>query len=103
MSDADDKLVGLLRTDLPPERNLMFRIRVLRRRERVQVRRRIALQLSGGVTAAALAAIYASSLGAWFAANVQQLILLSAVGATIWFGTRLEFIPSVSLFGRKSL
>jgi hypothetical protein len=47
--EADEEtLVRLLRDDLPPARDPLFRIKVLERRERRRFRRELALALTGG-------------------------------------------------------
>jgi len=48
MADDEARLVELLRGDLPPERDPLFRIDVLARRERRRFRRQLAVALTFG-------------------------------------------------------
>ena len=52
MSDGDASLEALLRADLPPARDPLFRIAVLERRERQRFRRQLVTTLTVGVFAA---------------------------------------------------
>ena len=55
--DLDKKLGRLLRGDAPPERDPLFRIRVLERRERQRFQRRSQTLLAVAVVAAVLPAL----------------------------------------------
>ncbi|MDB5441168.1 MAG: hypothetical protein JWM33_3595 [Caulobacteraceae bacterium] len=62
MSDSDEKLSALLRADLPPERDAVFRLEVMRRLEmRALVQRSIGLAVLG-LAAMALVALLAPFL-----------------------------------------
>ena len=52
MADDDAGLVQLLRGDLPPDRDPLFRIDVLARRERQRFRRELAAVLTFGAVSA---------------------------------------------------
>lgn len=52
MADDDVRLVQLLRDDLPPARDPLFRIDVLARRERRRFRRELAMVLTIGPVSA---------------------------------------------------
>ncbi|MBZ5578406.1 MAG: hypothetical protein LAP40_17725 [Acidobacteriia bacterium] len=45
--DRDNRLVELLRADAPPERDPVFRLKVLERREQRQFQRRLLTMLAG--------------------------------------------------------
>src|SRR5262245_8630698 len=62
MDDNDEQLTARLRTLAPPERDALFRIRVLERRERRQFINRVAALLGAGVVAVAAYTI-ASTVG----------------------------------------
>src|SRR6185295_15934048 len=53
--DLDDKIGRLLREDAPPERDPLFRISVLERRERASYRRKNQILLAGAVLIVLLA------------------------------------------------
>ena len=52
MDDDDARLVQLLRGDLPPARDPLFRLDVLARRERRRFRRQLTVALTSGAVAA---------------------------------------------------
>ena len=52
LSEDEERLVRLLRADLPPTRDPLFRIDVLARRERRQFRRQLAVALMFGPASA---------------------------------------------------
>jgi len=61
--EDDEALSQLLQSLSPPERDPMFRIRVLERRERRQFTRKVALLLAAGAVAALAYAIAAAAGG----------------------------------------
>jgi hypothetical protein len=55
--DIDERLGRLLREDAPPERDALFRIRLLERREHQRFRHRSLVLLAGAVVLAVIPAI----------------------------------------------
>ena len=81
MPDNEAKLEKLLRAELSPARDPLFRIAVLARRERQRFRRRIAATVAVGAAATALVAVNAAAISAWLAEDVTRLAVVLAVAA----------------------
>jgi hypothetical protein len=89
MHDQDERIGALLRENAPPERDALFRLAVLERREQKRFRRHSAMLLAAAlVTLAIVAVTYAMSadlvtaaIAAMIAATLMGACLLSVPGA----------------------
>ena len=80
-----EMLVKLLRAELPPARDPLFRIAVLVRRERRQFRRQVATIVAVGAMATVLVAFNAAAISAWLAADVARVAgVLAVATAAVW-------------------
>lgn len=79
--DNETRLERLLRADLPPARDPLFRIAVLERRERQAFRRRVAATVAVGAAAVVLVVGNAATISAWLAEDVTRLAGVFAVAA----------------------
>jgi len=98
MSDLESRFDDALRADLPPERDALFRIDVLIRREHVRFRRRLAQTLAVALVAAVLAAMNAQAIGAWINSDVRRLWIFAAITATVMIalpGVPIRTTPGV--------
>jgi hypothetical protein len=101
MSDLDARLDAALREDLPPERDAVFRIGVLVRRERTRFKRRLALAIAVSFLTAGLAAVGTQSILTWVNADVRRLWIVAAIAATAIIA--LPGVPISSTPGLRSL
>ena len=85
MTDHDAKLEQLLRADVPPAPDPLFRIAVLARLERRRFQRQVARIVGVGAVVTALVAVNAAAINAWLAADVSQLaVVLVVAAAAVW-------------------
>ncbi len=82
--DDDDQVNHLLRNLAPPERDPLFRIRVLERRERRQFVRRVALLVGAGVIAGVAYAFAIAGSGTNEVAHGLGLAVAAVVAAVIY-------------------
>ena len=88
----DDQLSHLLQSLAPPERDPLFRIKVLERRERRQFIRRVALLLGAGVVAIVAYAIAAAAAGTNEVAHGLGLAVAGVVAAAMYVSALLKVI-----------
>jgi hypothetical protein len=82
---TDAKLEELLRVDVPPTRDPLFRIAVLARLERRRFQRQVARIVGVGAVVTALVAVNAAAINMWLAADVTRLaVALAVAAATVW-------------------
>lgn len=79
--DVDERLCRLLLTDAPPERDPLFRLRVIERLEHRRYRHRSLLLLAGAVLTALLGAASFAAVEAPLAAGVIALLGMAVVTA----------------------
>ena len=95
MRDNGSALEALLRADLPPKRDPLFRLAVLARRERRELQRRIATAAAFGA-ATALVAFNAAAIGDWLAEDMSRLagVVAAAAGAVWMLPDASRVVPS---------
>jgi hypothetical protein len=90
------KLEALLRADLPPARDALFRIAVLARRDRQQFQRRIAATVAVGLASVGLVGVTAAAISVWLAADGTRFAAaIGVAAAAVWMipgGSRV--VPS---------
>lgn len=86
MQNQDERFGRLLREDAPAERDALFRISVLERRERMRFRQRSLVMILG-------AAVVAAALGTGFAAGLD--LLAATAVAFVIAGLATAFVFSV--------
>jgi len=79
--DLDSKLGALLRAGAPPERDPLFRIRVLERRERERYRRRSRALLAGALCVTLIHAVALVLAPDVFTAGASAVLGLAILGA----------------------
>jgi hypothetical protein len=79
----DEMLDKLLRADMPPSRDPLFRIAVLARRERRLFQRQVVGIVAIGAAATVLVAVYAAAISTWFAADSTRVAYVLAVAAAV--------------------
>ena len=85
--DQDARLTELLRADAPAERDALFRLDVLERREQLRFRRKVLLLLAAALVTLVLLALGADWLGEQTLAPAGMLILgIGVILATIVYG-----------------
>ena len=82
--DDNDQVSHLLRSLAPAERDPLFRIRVLERRERRQFIRRVALLVGAGAIAAVAYAVAVATPGTSDVARGLGLAVAAVVAAVIY-------------------
>src|SRR5262245_44759249 len=89
--NGDDKQLGqLLQRLAPPERDPLFRIKVLERRERREFRRRVALLFAAGAVAVVAYAIAATVGGTSPVARGLGLTVTGVVAAAMYMPALLK-------------
>jgi hypothetical protein len=81
--DIDDRLGRLLRQGAPPERDPLFRIRLLERRERRRFRQRSLLLLGGGAALVVLPVLVFGLAADPLAAGLVLVFSLAAIAASL--------------------
>jgi O-antigen/teichoic acid export membrane protein len=79
--DTDDRLGRLLREDAPPERDPLFRIRLLERREHRRFRQRSLALLVGAAVLTVIPAITLALMDNPIAAGVAAVFCVALLGA----------------------
>jgi hypothetical protein len=83
MSDLESRLHAALRADAPPERDALFRLDVLARRERATFIRQLAVTVAAVLAAAVLTAMHARQDGTWTGVDATQLAIVAAALAAL--------------------
>jgi len=81
--DVDERLGRLLRADAPPERDALFRLRVIERRERLRYRHRTLTLLGAAALTALLGVASFTAVQSPFAAGAIALLGLAVVTAGV--------------------
>jgi hypothetical protein len=104
MTDLESRLNAALRADAPPERDAVFRLDVLVRRERARFRRELTLTVAAALGVAILGAMNAHALGAWVGADAGRLVIvavLAAAAVAALPGTPFAALPGVRTFVQR--
>jgi FtsH-binding integral membrane protein len=90
--DDDKQLSHLLQTLAPPERDALFRIKVLERRERREFIRRVALLLGAGVLAVVAYVLAATAGGTNQVARGLGLAVAGVMAAAMYLPALLKAV-----------
>jgi hypothetical protein len=82
--DIDERLGQLLREDAPPERDPLFRIRLLERREQRRFRQRSLTLAVGAVALGAFPAVFLGLVGDPLMAGLVAVFSLAVMTATLF-------------------
>lgn len=85
MSDLDARLTAALHADTPPAHDVRFRVEVLARLERTQLRRRAITAMAVAVTAAVLVAVNVEAISAWMAMDGWRVWIVALGAAAAMF------------------
>jgi hypothetical protein len=93
VTDIEARLAKALRADLPPARDPLFRIAVLERRERWQLRRRIAATIVVGAFVTIMASLVLTvlvdanteAINAWLTEDFERVAVVLTIAATACF------------------
>lgn len=93
LTDIETRLEKALRPDWPPPRDPMFRIAVLERRERRQLRRQVAATIAVGTFVTVMASLVltvlvdanANTINAWLREDLEGVAVVLTIAATACF------------------
>lgn len=93
LTDMEARLEKVLRADLPPARDPMFRIAVLERREGQQLRRQLAATITGAALVTIMISLMltvlvdanANTINAWLREDLEGVAVVLTVAATACF------------------
>jgi hypothetical protein len=94
-TDSDEQLSQLLRTLAPAERDALFRIKVLERREHRQFIRRVVLLLGAGVVAVVAYAIAATAGGTHEVARGLGFAVAGVAAAAMYLPALLKAVRDI--------
>lgn len=83
IDDLDERLGGWLRADAPPERDPLFRVALIERRERQRFRRRSRALLSAAAASAVLPAVAFTVAPDPFAAGLIAALCMALIAAAL--------------------
>jgi hypothetical protein len=81
--DVDERLGRVLRADAPPERDALFRLRVIERRERVRYRHRTLTLVAAAALTTLLGVASFTAVASPFAAGALALLGVAVVTAGV--------------------